>query len=753
MTKLNDSANFRAFKPLATSVTTITCLLAAAGVQAQGQQRVLEEVVVSATKRDTMLQDTPIAVSAFDQEALTRAGLSDVSDLAAVVPNLSMGTQGFSNSLEVSMRGITSSSNTASSNPAVSVNLDGVYIPRPQGANALFYDVERVEVLRGPQGTLFGRNATAGAINVVSARPTGELEGSLEFVAGNYDLFGARAVINLPVSDTLSVRASLQVEDRDGYFDNGDSPGNVDDYGAADQLAGRISALYTPTDEFSWLLVYESFSDEGTPTLGVPNPLPQGEDVFDRAVDTNPDFPGLGSPELDIDFQVLRSRMNWDFTDGLRLTWVAGYGSLDRYQVGEIDGGVGTSHFGAPEPFNMWAHSDSTNDFFSHDLQLQSTDGGDLEWTIGAFYFEEDNDTYFPFQIVGSEQIGMPPLAARLFWNKGRGQEAWAGYAQGTYSLSDELRVTVGARYTEDKKIDEDANVFLCAMQPDITGLDPSLCMLDAHSEREEDFDAITWRAGIDWDMTQDILLYGSAATGFKSGGFSNIQPPYDEETVLTLEAGMKGTFLDGTLRLNTALFSSSYEDLQVSQVEDGTQFTENAAEATINGLEIEGTWLIGDNTTVEGFISWLDAEFDEYENACDASQNSCSSPDAALLDLSGNKLSRSPEWSLHLAIQHDFALGSHGTLTPRLAYHWEDESYLRVFNNDETDHVDSWSRTDASLTYVPDQGNWEVQVFVKNIEDDEIKQTAFVDPLGGVESSYSTPRTYGIVGRYHWGD
>lgn len=716
---------------LGANMSAVACLLAATGVVAEGDHRMIEEIVVSATKRDTMLQDTPVAVSAFDQAMLAKAGLTEVSDLASAVPNLSMGTEGFSNALEVSMRGITSSSNTESSNAAVSINLDGVYIPRPQGGNALFYDVERVEVLRGPQGTLFGRNATGGAINVISHKPTDQLEGEVQFQVGNFDRLAARGVINLPVTDSFALRASLQFDEHDGYFDNGGSPVPIsEDYGAADQAAARVGALFTPTDSFSWSLVYEAFEEQGTPTLGVPNPLPTGEDIFERAVNT--------VPELDIDFKTFRSRIDWDISDELRITYVAGFGTMDRLQKSDLDGGLGS-------PLNVSTFTDAENEFSSHDLQLQSTDEGALQWTLGVFYFEEENDMNFRFQVPEIDVAGM-------FLNRGRGQEAWAAYGQGTFSITDTVRVTAGARYTEDTKNDDDANVYACPGQGtvDISTVDVSSCGLIAHETREEDFDAITWRLGVDWDMTEDILLYGSAATGFKSGGFSNNQPTYDEETVLTIEAGLKGTFLEGTLRLNAALFTSAYEDLQVSQVVGGQQLTQNAAEATINGLEIEGVWLIGENTQVDGFISWLDAEFDDYENACDASQTNCGAA-PILQNLSGNKLNRSPEWSLNLAIEHNFAVGSHGTLTPRLSVHWEDDSYLRVFNRNDTDLQDSWTKTDFTLTYEPNEGGWDVQLYAKNLEDDEIKQTALVDPLGNVTSSYSAPRTFGIKFDYRW--
>jgi len=714
------------------------CLLTAAGVQAEDLSRVLEEVVVTATKKNTMLQDTPIAVTAFGPGMLEKAALTEVSDLASAVPNLSMGMEGFTNSLEISMRGISSNSNTETSNPAVSVNLDGVYIPRPQGANALFYDVERVEVLRGPQGTLFGRNSTAGAINVVSHKPTDQLEGSIKFEAGNYDQRAVRGVLNIPVSETFALRASLQTEERDGYFDNSSSPVPIsEDYGNADQLSGRLSALYTPTDDFSWLLVYEVSQNDGAGTLSVPNPIPAGEDVFDRAVS----FAG----EMDITFSTLRSRMDWDISDQLRVTYVAGFGGLDRLQLSDADGGTG--------PGNENLRAVSENEFFSHDVQLQTTGDGALQWTVGAFYFEEKNDVIFDAQQVDADFLV-------AFRNFDRGQEATALYGQGTYSVSDAVRVTAGARYTEDSKLDPDASAYFCGApfqgsgfgSVEITSINTDDCNLRSSTSREEDFNAVTWRLGLDMDMNDDVLLYGSVATGYKSGGFSNVAPAFDEETVLTVEAGLKGNFLDNTLRLNAALFSSSYEDMQLAQIVDNASRTENAAEATINGLELEGLWLVGDNTQIDGFVSWLDAEFDEYMDACDATNPPCSGPAANLLDLSGNKLTRSPEWSFNLGIEHNFVLAG-GTLTPRLSVHWEDDSYVRVYNRDDIDKVDSWTKTDFTLGYKPHEGGWGLQFFAKNIEDEARRQSALVSPFGAVRGSFSNPRTYGVKFDYRWGE
>ncbi|MDC1144585.1 TonB-dependent receptor [Porticoccaceae bacterium] len=718
-------------KYIAKSITAVLCVLTAASVQAQSTPRMIEEVIVSATKRDTMLQDTPIAVTAFGQGELEKAALTEVSDLASAVPNLSMGNAGFSSALEISMRGITTSSNTESSNPAVSVNLDGVYIPRSAGANALFYDVERVEVLRGPQGTLFGRNSTAGAINVVSKKPTDQFEASVRFEAGNYDQHGVRGVVNLPVNNSLSLRTSLQWEERDGYFDHSGSPIPIGkEHGAVDQFSGRLSALFTPTDEFSWLLVYEANQNDGTAPLNIPNPVPEGEDIFRRPINF--------APELNIDFKTLRSRIDWDFSDNVRFTYTAGLGSLDRFQLTDFDGGINA---GAGDEKLL---ADFENDFSSHDIQLQSSGDGALEWTIGAFYFEEENDVIFNAQVV-------PRNFTASFENLGRGQKAKAFYGQGTYSISNAVRVTAGARYTEDTKYDKDANFRFCP-GADVQSVDYDLCSPPNHLAREEDFDQVTWRMGLDWDLNEEILLYGSVATGFKSGGFSNLSPAYDEETVITTEAGLKGSFLDNTLRLNAALFASTYKDLQVSQVIDSAQVTTNAAEAKINGLELEALWLIGDNTQIDGFVSWLDAEFDEYLDACDASQGGCSGPDAILLDLSGNKLNRSPEWSFNLGIEHEFALAG-GTLTPRLSVHWEDDYYLRVFNRDDIDRVDSWTKTDFTLKYEPHAGNWGVQIFAKNLQDDAVRQTANVSQSRAVTNTYSTPRTYGVKFDYRWGE
>lgn len=677
----------------------------------------LEEIVVTATKRESSLQSTPIAVSAFSQQALDDIGAHDVQSLADSIPTL-VTSQGSDSAVQISMRGITSTNNTELGDPSVSFNLDGVYQPRPQAATASMHDIERVEVLRGPQGTLFGRNSPAGAINIITAKPGDELEGSIGVTLGDYNQQGLRGTFNLPVSDTFALRAALNMAKHDGFVEagSGSAVAGISDENlpfAQDDLSLRLSSLWTPTDNFSWLVAVDSFSADGTPPL-----------TFSEAVSDDPWLVDLKGPfSSEVEIMSIRSKIDWSLSDNIGLSYIVGYNELTRVQSnpGPV-GGVGT-------------FTDNSNDSLSHEIQLKSQGSGPLEWIAGYFYLEEE--TYIDFL------VDITPVFGLRFLQPERSANSDAVFGQVTYNFSDSFSMNLGARKSNDEKEDVAGGTFVCPAG--IANL--NACFRTADNTRSSEWSAPTFRIDANWETEKYGLVYISAASGYKSGGFAaGGTPNYDEETVLTYEIGNKAEFLDGKLRLNSAVFFSDYDDLQVSQVTavaggGSILSTRNAASAEISGLEVEFTWLPTDNDRFTGYVSLLDASVEEFPNGVD----SVFDPGTAL-DLAGNKLIRSPESSFNLAYEHQFNLSGGGTLRPRVALSWKDDQWLRIVNRPVDDLVESHSILDASLRYDSADETWSVELFGKNLTDEVVRtQGTALNGAGALNYGYRQPKTFGI--------
>lgn len=497
-------------KPLALAVSLASTALAmpvfAQDTTDEKSTWALEEIIVTATKRETNLMETPVAISAFSQSELDRQGITNVKDIANLVPNLDIAYDQDQSSPVIAMRGVRSTNTSELGDPSVGLHMDGVYSPRPQGAMALMFDVERVEALRGPQGTLFGRNSTVGTINVISKRPViDELEGSLGIEIGRWNQRQIKGMINIPVSDTFALRASAMKETRDSYL-NGYYDANQWDrrrlpaeaqnaplltgepqtltqranwwtaprelvaadpetfYNNSDQYAYRLSGLWEPSDTLSWMLTYEKYQDS---SAGGINTIDC--DKADQRLSENADgdmVPGLlgceyiygpGADEytvavntpgkLDLSIDSVRSNLRWDFSDTLSFIYNAGYASQQRSALMDIDAGV-----------TDWDMSLSfvDTDYVSqsHEFQLQSMTDGPLQWIAGIFYFKEQNAMKGYFNAAMNDST---------FWDQpDRTLESIAYFGQGTYDLSEKLHLTLGYRWSKDTKQDKGGHNKSC---------------------------------------------------------------------------------------------------------------------------------------------------------------------------------------------------------------------------------------------------------------------------------------------------
>ncbi|WP_179957481.1 TonB-dependent receptor [Exilibacterium tricleocarpae] len=587
---------------------------------AQDGSAVLEEVVVTATKRATNLQDTPIAVSAFSQDALDRHQIKDLRGLTDLVPSLMVSNHSDSAALFVTLRGIGGNSNTELADPTVAFHVDGVYAPRVQGAATLMYDVDRVEVLRGPQGTLFGRNATVGSINIHTNKPEiGEYNGNLSVTTGTYDLTEVKGAVNLPVSDTLALRVAGINVNRGGYTKViGNYAGRGPHYGATvadltpetqfstytgegpesdDRQSWRLSGLWQPNENLSWFLSAERYEDNST---GSPQLDPFLADRGDRVqvIDSN--------IFTDLTTTTYRSRIDYTFGNDLTFSHVFGYSEMQRSQVFDADGGTSNS-------FQENRTESSNFESYMNEFQLKNSDDARFRWLLGFFNNEEDNEINFVIDFAAFDEDGNTSgwiggganggAGAAYFIQPQRELSSTAAFAQGTYDINDSNRLTVGLRYLEDEKSDSggrsincelfgrvpDRNNALNATRPlpsqifadagaaaaiaaglpydngTNAGNNGEPCWVRQVNDKEADWDKVTWLLRYEMDLSGDFMAYASAGTGFKSGHIQDEFNIADPEEVESLEVGMKTDFFGGAMRLNTAFYTMDYEGYQVA--------------------------------------------------------------------------------------------------------------------------------------------------------------------------------------------
>ncbi|KEY99151.1 TonB-dependent receptor [Sphingomonas sp. BHC-A] len=786
----------------------------AAAPQAAAQPDYGSDIIVTATRRETTLQSTPIAVSAFGQAQLDRQQVKDVTDLARFVPSLQFNQQGDQSAVLLTLRGIgNDSAYTEVADPEVAIYVDGIYSPRSQGASVLMYDMERVEVLRGPQGTLFGRNATVGALSLISAKPKlGEFGGNVEVVAGNYDRLGVRGAINIPVTDTLAFRVAFVTDRHDGYADfqpAPDVPGinrsafvtTGKKYYAADQQSGRVSMLWQPSERFSWNLSAEGFLDNGAPVIGLLQTPRPGTKRWSTLSDT--------APDTDRYSVAVRSTMNYDVTDGIQLSYIAGWSRIGGSTQTDADAGAlpptgQVDADGNDLPLGAFGENrtlSSRYDFQSHELQVKSTGEQAIDWILGAYYSHEKNRIRFDIDQRNGYRDGSFSWAGS-FIQANRQIDSRAVFGQAVWHVSDAIRVTGGLRYTSDKKEDiggRNVTFSGCpatlppgACQGGIFGAYPNatadelVTLLPGFSISSNDvkgkWDKLTYLARVDADLAEDVLGYASISTGFKSGNIQDNAGLTDPETLTNYEVGLKSRFLDRRVALNLAAYYSDFKGYQVNQavtfrddqgnVVRSQMITQNAKGAKAYGLEAELSANLTDNDRLQFSGTLQKTKLEELESVdgrlYDGGKLS------SIAQLKGNELAHAPRFSATLSYEHDFELASGAKITPRFTTHYETKSWLSYFNGDanpfvnpndpadnmpnrgtngtDWDRQKAYFRSDASIRFVSSDQKYSVEAFVQNIENGKIRTGAGAfgapryDPV--FLSNLQPPRTWGVRAR-----
>jgi iron complex outermembrane receptor protein len=730
----------------------------------------LEEIVVTAQRREESLQHAALAVTAISGEQLAQAGAISVEDLTQLVPALQVAPAAGPYPLFY-LRGVGNFNGNALSDSALAINLDGVYVARPSSSNGMFYDVNRLEVLKGPQGTLYGRNATGGAINVITNKPTDEFGGEFTADFGNYDAKNFDGYINMPFSSVIKTRLSVQSTEHAGYM----SDGTDDDYGRA----ARLQVLVTPNDELS--------------------------------INTSGDFyhqggKGVGATLLQAGVPGWVGNNPWNGNTGAAISTI--YSRTFYFPAGDVLGPLLTKTLFAQSPANI----QQDNDFWGVSSTLDwKTDLGtltvipayrhsklDFTNTAAGFLIEQeehDQQSSFEARFASNANQAFTYLAGVFYLNEKIDVEnatydqqynasqqeydpstkSYAVFGRLGYAITESFRVNAGLRFTDDQKsfdgVLKSASV-ICpgAFIPPPAG--PQFCFGGAGQitvpgapiveNASDSWRQTTWRAGVEYDLTNASLLYAAVETGFKAGGFffTDDNPTYQPEKITAYTVGSKNRFLDNKLQVNGELYYWIYKDQQISHLgidSAGTVIfpTDNVGQAKMKGFELEGQYLLTPTTLFTMDAQYLDAIYDTYvypyPNLGAPPSTSC--PFSLVggganysVNCSGNTPPQAPRWSADFGLRQTVPVGL-GSIVGTATAHFQTETLTGLEFSSLEEQPSYWI-ANATLGYQAPKDRWNVTGYVNNLADRTVIAGTFPNPLAGATLTAATlrpPRTYGI--------
>jgi len=685
----------------------------------------LETVVVTAQKRAEPLQEVPIPVTAFDARMLEKTGASDVRDIAIRTPGFTM-TQYNIGEPQYSIRGMSSSSDSAAGDSTVAVFVDDVFIGRPAGANFSFLDLERIEVLRGPQGTLFGRNTSGGAISVTTARPGQQSSTKLYTSAGNYGSLDLGVVFNRALSDTLKLKLAVGHREHEGYSRQIVTGSSLDG-GQSD--SARVQLLADLSPRTSLLLSADMAIDRGDGLARVPYPVfsntttaplinklyPPGTDLrlaySDPRSYQNRDVHGFSARlEHELDFAALTSitavrRTQLDqFEDlsALPPPWVLK--NLDRVK----------------EDAKQW----------SQELRLASLPGSKMAWVAGLFYFGEKVLRDESFETAFSL---LPAAGGNVRFNQNVKNTSAAVFGQIDYPLAERLNLTVGLRQTFDKKEADQSAINLDPSDP-TPGL-PLFPGQPYHIVASKSWNALTGKLGLDYRLDKSKMVYASVSRGYKSGLFPSqnnsvqtVGVPLDPEKVWSYELGLKSEWLDRRLRLNASAFKFDYKDLQQFNLTPQLVLVSFNVDAKARGAELELQAVPTDWLTLGASAAYLDSEVIRGAFAG--------------FNLNGNQLARAPKNTYGVYAEASTALAG-GRLTGRVEYARKGSFFIEA-SNASTSLIPAYGLLDARLSYRANPTGPEFALWGKNLND-KLYQTHVISFLGNGFSVFGPPRTVGV--------
>ena len=725
----------------------------------------LEEVVVTAQHRAQDVQDVPISISALGAEALKKADIFDPEGISNNVPGMAYAEFSPGQAI-ISMRGISSVDDGAGLDSSTAVFLDGVYVGRIAAINFDMFDLERIEVLRGPQGTLFGRNAIGGAINVVSSKPTDQLSAKVGATGGNEGTFRFQSYISGPLTDSLAGKVVINHREHDGFGENillGTDTMDQDQTSYRGQL--RLSL---PRSE--WLLSADYMEDERidmgrTPIangnfdyLSLLEELGGGPFKSASPIDGFSDREAGGislQGEIDIGGGTLTSITAFRSTE---TDW-------EMPSIGAPAGGnfdLGDPDDPSDDVYGVDVNDDIMEDIetFSQELRFTATPTDRLDYTVGLYFFFEDTDRVEEFKLDFNSAESGQITVGNEYTRTENETTSYAAYGQVNYALTERWKLTLGGRFTIDEK-DYVATAVNCDLVADgstdgtqfedfapCLGVGGSLGIIAEafRAEVDDDWSDFSPMASVQYTLTDETMLFGTISKGFKSGGFAGSQGieadatrSVDPEEALNYELGFKGDLLDNSLRINATAFFTDYEDLQVvrfgpssTNPDFGTFQTTNIGTADIFGAELEWTWFASDNFSLSGNYAYLDTEVN------DLLLNLVSGP----VDASGSDLRQAPENSWNLIAEYTVPVAA-GDLDLRLAWSHTDEQINDYI--DQRTIIEERDLIDARIGWMSMDGQWELALWGKNLSDEEYVSHSYV--IGpGVIGVWGAPRTYGLT-------
>ena len=707
----------------------------AAPTAASDEGSAIDEIVVTAQKRSESLQRVPLSISALSGDALANRAIDSLTSLATSIPSMTFGSYG--GTARISVRGIGFDMINPGGEGRIAYHVDGVYISRPAATMGTFFDVERVEVLRGPQGTLYGRNATGGSINVITRKPADHLEGYVELGYGNYNALTAEGAISGPLAEGVGLRLAYTGEHRDGYGKNivtGNDIDNARRYG----FRGTLSAKLGENGKFDLIGDYYHEHDRnyGNHYFGQGNAAitPFGF-AFGGVVPTSRrDIANDFDPSNDRTFWGVSGRGELNVGD-LTLTSVTGYRDSKWKTVTDLDI--------TSAPLSIFSFFEKSHQF-SQELQVAG-DIGAAKFIVGGYYFNEKITGGSKIPLDAALVFGPPSQFVQGYWAQGTfNTDALAGFGQLDYALSDQFSLTLGARYSwERKKLNDFVQFDLFTPYPP-EATDPNAIYQGANARSET---AFTPKFGLQYEPRMGLMFFANVSKGFKSGGFNigDGNGGFAPETLWSYEAGMKGTFADGRVRINATGFYYDYKNLQVSKVVNATVPIENAAASTLYGAEAEITVMPVDGLRIEVAPAWLHSKYTDFRSANPADPFN---PTPVVLD--GNQLIQAPELSLNSSMEYGFAVGS-GTLTLRGELNWQDRIYFTPFNEAVVSRPAN-TKINAFVRY--EMGNWNLSVYGRNLANKTTIASALVNSIAvglPVSGTLEPPRTYCIKIGYHF--
>lgn len=752
----------------------------------------VERIMVTANRHSQDLQAVSSSITALGADDVERAGIIDITGLQQVVPGLKVGSSG--GEVRPAMRGARTNevgvAGTGIAEQIVGIFQDGIYVPTTTAGMGAFVDIERIEVLRGPQGTLYGRNTFAGSINVITNRPNmDEVEGNIKITTGAYNRSAYEGVLNIPLADNLATRVVVASDRHDGYIKNHVIAGPSDDLREKNSFYARSITRYEPSENFNatFRLDYSKKDANSEAIWGYQqiagySLTETSPGVYNPNATVTPGHiyqPGDAERNDLGPYDVYRNAMSLDkqeafsatavlewYTDVADFKWTSNYSELSGKQFYDNDYSDGGLDF-----VGGFGRQDDQKTI-STELQISSNHEGPLQWIAGLYYFDQEADWEWIWREDTTGNGVADSLVVPSWGNPDHDphtSDSIAVFGQLRYELSDDLRLVGGLRYNKDEKT--------------FTG----------DSIPDWDDSAVLWKAALEYDQTDDLMLYASASTGIRTGGANDgrvvsrgADPLYDNEEVMSYEIGMKSTLLDGDMRLNISAFVNQYDDVKAQLfavacsdstsgdtvlecVEAGAtqsfEYYENGGGIDTTGVEVDMQWYPIDNLAITGTFTWLNAEFSDdyavgnaqlrpllglgnFEGRQDINDNS------SQFSFAGWSPAMAPEYTIGLAANYEFALSNGGALIPHIQISYSDDYYAFDVNTPET-KVDAHATVDARLTWLVNE-DVQVDFFVKNLTDEAVLTRAVVHsqirdskPLNSVQANWNDPRTWGASLKY----